>query len=122
MSRIEKDEEREKRIYNEAIVDAYDAEEQVMGWYYYLSEAMRFPFQAKCVQEIRKSPLKLDEVITVVDMISDDDSFEILAEIEFQGRKMGIPLHQLKPMNVDEETRQSIEDWQYWVARGYQFR
>ena len=35
---------------------------------------------------------------------------------------MGVPVHQLKPVNVDEETRQVIEDWHYWVARGYHFR
>jgi len=122
MSRIEKDEEREERIHDEAIVDAYGAEEQVMGWYYYLAESMTFPFQAKCIQEVRKSPLKLNEIITVKDMISDDDSFEMLAEIEFMDRTMGVPLHQLDPIDVDEETRQVIEDWQYWIARGYGFR
>ncbi|VAW31444.1 hypothetical protein MNBD_CHLOROFLEXI01-3975 [hydrothermal vent metagenome] len=121
MSRIEKDKEREERIHDEAIVDAYGAEEQVMGWYYYLAESMTFPFQAKCIQEIRKSPLKLNEIITVKDMVSDDDSFEMLAEIEFMDRTMGVPLHQLDPIDVDEETHQVIEDWQYWIARGYGF-
>jgi hypothetical protein len=29
---IDRDEEREARIYDEAIVDAYSAEEQAMGW------------------------------------------------------------------------------------------
>lgn len=35
MSQVEKDEERENRIYDEAIVDAYGPEEQALGWYYY---------------------------------------------------------------------------------------
>lgn len=93
MSRIERDEEREERIHDEAIIDAYGAEEQAMGWYYYLAETMTFPFQAKCIQEVRKSPLKLSEVVTVTDMVSGDDSFEMLAEIEFMGRTMGVPLY-----------------------------
>jgi hypothetical protein len=121
MSSIERDEEREDRIHNEVIVDAYGAEEQAMGWYYYLAETITFPFQAKCNQEIRKAPLKLDEVVTVVDIVSDDDSYKMLVEIEFMGRTMGVPLHQLEPIDVDEATRQVIEDWHYWVARGYQF-
>ena len=120
MSRIARDEEREYRIRDEAIVDAYGAGEQAMSWYYYLADTMAFPFQAKCVQELRKSPLRLDEVTTVVDMISDDDSYEMTAEIEFMGRTMGVPLHQLEPIDVDDDTRQVIEDWQYWIARGYQ--
>ena len=121
MSPIERDEEREERIRNEAIVDAYGAEEQVQSWYYYLADTITFPFQTRCLQEIRRSPLKLGEVVTVIDMISDDDSYEMLAEIEWMGRTMGVPLQQLDPLDVDEDSRQVIEDWHYWVARGYQF-
>jgi hypothetical protein len=54
-------------------------------------------------------------------MISDDDSYEMLVEIEFQGRIMGVPLYQLEPIDVDEQTRQVVGDWHYWVARGYEF-
>ena len=46
MSQVEKDEEREYRISDEAIVDAYGPEEQALGWYYYLEEKMQFPFAA----------------------------------------------------------------------------
>ena len=34
MLRVERDEERENRIHDEAIVDAYGPEEQAIGWYY----------------------------------------------------------------------------------------
>jgi len=53
-------------------------------------------------------------------MVSDDDRYEMLAEIKFIGRTMGVPLYQLEPIDVDEETRQVIEDWHYWIARGYE--
>ena len=33
---IDHDEERERRIQNEAIVDVYNFEEQTLGWYYIL--------------------------------------------------------------------------------------
>ena len=36
MSSVEYDERREERIEMEIIVDAYNEEEQAMGWYYYL--------------------------------------------------------------------------------------
>ncbi len=121
MTRIERDEERENRIQDEVIVDAHDREEQEMGWYYYLAETMTYPFQAKCIQEVRKSPLKLGEIVTVADMASDGDSYEMLAEIGFMGRTMGVPISQLEPIDVDDKTRQAIEDWQYWIGRGYEF-
>jgi len=34
---------------------------------------------------------------------------------------MGVPLAQLKPLKVDKETKQAVEDWRYSKARGYQF-
>ena len=41
MPPIERDNEREDRIHDEAIVDAYGPEEQAIGWYYYsVSEIM----------------------------------------------------------------------------------
>ena len=33
-------------IHNHIIVDAYDAIEQQMGWYYYLEGTIDFPFRA----------------------------------------------------------------------------
>lgn len=46
---IDRDEEREARIHDEAIVDAYGAEEQAMGWYYYLQDRIAFPFRGRCI-------------------------------------------------------------------------
>ncbi len=45
MERSSRDEEREERIHNEIIVDAYGPEEQAMGWYYYLEDKLCFPFR-----------------------------------------------------------------------------
>jgi hypothetical protein len=32
-----------------------------------------------------------------------------------------VPLSQLKVVHGDEETRQAVEDWHYWVEMGYEF-
>ncbi len=48
---VEKNQDREERISMEAVVDAYNPEEQAMGWYYYLDDKITFPFQGKCIQE-----------------------------------------------------------------------
>ena len=44
--KTELNEEREKRITMEIIVDAYGPEEQAMGWYYYLEDTIEFAFSA----------------------------------------------------------------------------
>jgi len=34
--------------------------------------------------------------------------------------KFGVPLSQLESVDVDEVTKQAIEDWHYWVNQGYE--
>lgn len=121
MNRIERDEEREDRIHMEAIVDANGPEEQAIGWYYYLEEKITFPFTARCAEERRMSPLRVDERVVVRGMLSEEDCMhEMFVEITWQGRTMGVPLAQLEPVDVDDATQEAVGDWHYWVKRGYQ--
>jgi hypothetical protein len=122
MSKIEKDEVREYRISMEAIVKANGGEEQALGWYYYLDDKIQFPFQAKCIEARKASPLKTGEIVNVTQMLSEDECMqEMFVEIEWSGRTFGVPLAQIEALNVDADTQEAIEDWHYWVARGYEF-
>jgi len=40
--------------------------------------------------------------------------------IRWKPRQLAVPFMQLEGIQVDEETQQAIEDWQYWVNRGYE--
>lgn len=120
MSGIEKDEAREYRISMEIIVDAYDAEEQAMGWYYYLQNNIQFPFPARCVRTMARSPLREGEHITVIQMAPEDECLhEMVVEIQWRKRRFSVPLAQLQPLNKDEKTGEAVADWHYWIARGY---
>ena len=102
--------------------DAYGEEEQALGWYYYLEEHLAFPFRARCIAERRVSPLKRGEVVEVTGMAPEDDCMhEMFVIVRWQRRAFGVPLAQLEGVSVDDQTREAIEDWHYWVARGYQF-
>lgn len=122
MANVKRDEAREHRITMEAIVDAYGSEEQAMGWYYYLDDKIQFPFKAECIKERQISPLKVGEQIQVLHMVPEDECMrEMFVEIEWSDRTFGVPLAQLRPLDVDDETQEAIEDWHYWVDRGYEF-
>lgn len=122
MAKTRRDPEREDRIHNEVIVDAYNAEEQVMGWYYYLEGKLRFPFRSKCVASKMVSPLRKGEAVEVRRMAPEDAcSRDLLVLIRWQGRNMAVPLSQLVALDADESTIEAISDWHYWVARGYRF-
>jgi hypothetical protein len=34
---------------------------------------------------------------------------------------LAIPLAQLEGVDVDDQTKEAIEDWHYWVEQGYEF-
>jgi Calcium binding len=122
MTRQAKDEAREERIHMEIIVDAHDSEEQVMGWYYYLDDTIHFPFSARCVALRPTSPLELDDQVEVVGIApADECEHEMFVLIQRKKRQLAVPLMQLEGVRVDDETRQAIEDWHYWVNRGYEF-
>jgi len=122
MSTVERDETREDRILMEAIVDANGPEEQAMGWYYYLDDKIHFPFKAKCIAARRISPLKEGEEVQVVGMAPEDEcEHEMFVEVSWLKRTLAVPLAQLKALEGDDATQEAIDDWHYWVARGYEF-
>jgi hypothetical protein len=36
-------------------------------------------------------------------------------------RRLGVPLSQLAPHDINPATVEAIADWQYWTAMGYRF-
>ena len=46
---------------------------------------------------------------------------EMFVLTPWERRTLAVPLAQLAALHADGQTRQAIEDWQYWVERGYQF-
>jgi hypothetical protein len=120
--RPKEDKKREDRITNGVVVDAYGEVERALGWYSYLEEVIAFPLTAECVKKRKISPLRKGETVEVVGMSEEDDCMrEMFVQIKWQGREMGIPLEQIKPLKVDKETREAIEDWHYWMEMGYMF-
>ena len=116
------DRRREQRILEEIVVDAYTAEERAMGWYYYLQENLRFPFQARCTQTLATSPLDLGEMITVTGLAPEEHCLaQVIVKTTCAARSLGVPLAQLSPQAVDPDTQTAVDDWLYWTAQGYQY-
>ncbi len=122
MTRSDKDEAREERIHMEITVDANGPEEQAMGWYYYLSDTLQFPFSARCIVHRATSPLEPGDEAEVVEIApAEECEHEMFVLIQWKKRQIAIPLMQLEGVQVDDETQQAIEDWHYWMKRGYEF-
>jgi hypothetical protein len=122
MARARRNHDRESRIHEEIIVDAYGPEEQAMSWYYYLEDTLQFPFHAQCVASVPTSPLRKGDTIEIRKMAPEDSCVsDMLVMTRWKSRNIAVPLSQLKAIDVDESTTQAIEDWHYWVAQGYCF-
>jgi len=107
---------------DEIIVDAYTDDERALSWYHYLEQEMRFPFAAECVQQRAISPLRKGEKIQVTALAPQEDcAHQILVLSRWEGRSLGVPLAQLKPIDVDKATAHAIADWHYWLADEHQF-
>lgn len=122
MIESQQDKQRENRIFMEAIVDCYNEEERAMGWYYYLDNKLSFPFKAKCIMQREISPLKIGDELNAVGMGSEDEcEHEMFVMTDWKGTQLAVPLIQLMDIDANEATHEAIEDWLYWINRGYGF-
>ena len=116
------DSAREDRILMEIVVDAYGSDERAMGWYCYLESTLHFPFAARCTTRRAISPLKVKDKVEVIGMPSSDECHrEMFVTIRWEKDELAVPLSQLKVIDADEQTRQAVGDWHYWVKQGYEF-
>ena len=107
--------ERDRRISEEILVDAYGDEEVIMSWHVYLEDNLAFPFYAKCINKREISPLKKREVVEVLKMAPNEDcESEMFVIISWQGNRLGVPLSQIQPTEANAKTKQAVGDWQYW--------
>ncbi len=62
------------------------------------------------------------EEVEVVGMPSGDECMhEMFVAIRWGKRTLAIPLAQLEGVGVDDQMKEAIEDWRYWVEQGYEF-
>ena len=122
MAKIKTDHEREHRIIMEIVVDAYDEIERSLGWYYYLQDNLQFPFTATCTSPRSISPLQINDEVEVLEMAPEQEcEHEMFVVIQDGKKGLAVPLSQLKLVVPDPETKQAIDDWHYWVGKGYRF-
>ncbi|MBP0006433.1 MAG: calcium-binding protein [Cyanobacteria bacterium SBC] len=127
MVKVDRQNERENRIEDEILVDAYTEEEQALGWYYYLKDGLHFPFSARWVtQETRENPQKWERV-DVIGMPDEEECMgDMYVEIRYGDGDLAdgfsVPISDIECLEEDEneKRRQCIEDWHYWIDMGYE--
>lgn len=119
---LEQNKAREERILMEVVVDAYGEEERAMSWYYYLEAKLKFPFLTTCKVKRAISPLQVGDEVELTSMAPEEEcQREIFVMTPWEKDGLAVPLSQLEFLHGDDETRDAMEDWAYWVEMGYQF-
>ena len=122
MAKVKKDKAREHRIEMEIVVDCYNEAERAMGWYYYLNDKLTFPFVARCIEKRAISPLKIGDEVEVIAMAPDEEcEREMFVMMRWEKQGLAVPLSQLEVIHADDQTKEAVEDWHYWVKMEYEF-
>ena len=122
MKRSEEDKAREERIMMEIVVDANGEDERAMGWYCYLQDSLAFPFKATYSRRKAKGGKGKAKIVTVTGMAEEEEcggGMQVL--VAWEDDEIAVALERLTPVDVSAEALRAIEDWKYWVERGYRF-
>jgi len=83
-----------------------------MGWYCYLQNTMKFPFNAKVINHIKTAPLNVGDIVEVIDMADDDVcEHEMMVNIKLNDDELAIPLKKIAAIDADNKTSEAIDDW-----------
>jgi hypothetical protein len=123
VSRITKnDSAREERIDMEIVVDAYNSYERAIGWYCSLEDTIGSNVRCRCRKTRSMSPLVVGEEVVILSMAPQDDcESEMFVFVQWNDRKLAVPLEQLEPISGDPKAIEIVEDWLYWCLMGYEF-
>ena len=88
-------------------MDTYNSGEEEGAWEAYMSDNIKYPFKAKCIKKLKSTPLKLDEIVIVIGP-SDINIKSYFVDMKYNGIRIAIPLHQIKPIKSNKNTRLAI--------------
>jgi hypothetical protein len=94
-------------------VDCYDEHEVRMGWAIYMTENLNYPFEASYLAKTvsGKTELQKTTVVGAYTKESDFDMHNFFVEIEFNDFLISVDLDDLKDIEADEQTLETIEVW-----------
>lgn len=106
-------------ITYQIVVDAYSEDEANMGWAIYMKENLHYPFTAEYEVRKRDGTSSWKEV-TVIGNETDEDDFEggeYYVEIEIADMIVPARLGELRNIEADEKTLETLQIWRSEFGR-----
>ena len=107
---------REHRILYEVIVDCYNDDEELMGWYYYMAEGLNFPIDVTVRFSLKhgKTEMKSAQIVNI-DPKSEQVNPMRLGIMEPGSKRIQhISPEDLASADTTPENLEILNDWLYW--------
>jgi hypothetical protein len=85
-------------------------------WEEHLEQALRFPFEARVAEMLRRGPVQVGDVVTILGIADVDDLYGILADVRLDRRSYMLPLCDLEAINPSSSNYQPLKDYVVWFA------
>lgn len=107
---------RTNRILNEVIVDCYDEAEQMMGWYYYMTDNLAFPIDVVVQFALRggKTERKPAQIVDIDPKSEHGSTIRLGITEPGSERVQYISPADIVSMDTSPENAEIINDWLYW--------
>lgn len=111
-------EEIQRRLDHEILVDCYDDYEAATAWQQYFEETLEFPFTATARLK-KRGGFEESKTVTVVGIPDNGQRYldhEFNIDIDNEGYIVKIPFESLSDIQASEETLEALEVWAFWVG------
>ena len=107
---------RTHRIHYEVIVDCYNEEEELMGWYYYMSDNLAFPIDVVVRLALKggKTELKPAQIVALDPKSEQSNPIRLGISEPGSERVQYISPVDIASMDTSPENAEIINDWLYW--------
>lgn len=86
------------------------------AWEDHLSHVLRFPFEARVEEQLRRGPVKVGDIVQILGIADVDDLYGLLVNVRLDGRSYTLPLCDLEATDHTTTNYQPLNDYVVWFA------
>lgn len=93
-----------------------NADDEVEAWHGYLTQTLKFPFEAKVSEPQDKGQLNQGDVVQIQNIGEADEHYGVLAEVVYDRKKLVFPMCDLTAKDKQSPNYLPLKDYCVWFA------
>lgn len=86
------------------------------AWEEHLGETLRFPFEARVAEQLRRGPVQVGDIVTILGIADMGDLYGVLVNVRLERRSYTLPLCDLEATDPASANYQPLNDYVVWFA------